>query len=842
MIQYRKNTVITAAALSCVLALGVSTVLAAGGAWESFLAFPPSASGRVDAVAIYNQDVLYVLGGQPYRCKPGCTDPESGAAHYLPLGDSQWLEGAPFDDKLEAPGGGVDGLGRTVAFGGRQGDSVSATDRAFIYSVELADQTEPSLARKNYTHTNFAHARDAQGRLYAIGGGPGKSADLAQPNVADVERYDAGSDTWTVLAPMPQARAGAAAVYDGQGHILVLGGYDALGSTRTATVFSYDIGADSWSELDALPDPGSGSNQFSDQRAALGIDGKIYIVGGLNGPVGAGASSAHVLTYEPVTATWGEAPAMSTPRHGHALVLGDAGWLYALGGRNGDVGLDTNERFDTNPGGSECLVPADCDDGLACNGAEYCVDGACLPGDAVVCDAGEICIAGGMCRSKRFDIVDLAAGLGGSGALAGGINSSGVAVGSWYSSTDGNWRGFRHEGGVTSDAGPGQLSAIADDGWMAGTNGNAFAIDPGNGQRSDLGTLGGSDSAALGVGDGGWVVGQSRTAANESRAFLVAGPGAPMQDLGTLGDYSIAHGVSPDGVVVGESLVTFYDPHAEPFTFDGNSSGATMQVMGGAYAAGSARGTNRSGGITGWVSHNVDNWGAAFIYDGATLQELPDVPGKTYSIGTALNNLGQVVGYAFGEWVYQPCCGNVWSNSIHVAYFYDGEEAVNLNQELPEDSGWLLTQATGINDRGDIVGNAIRNGVGTAFLLVPHDPGMVDQDGDSVADDVDNCPAVANPDQSDTDGDVLGDACDNCTAKANPDQLDSDADLYGNLCDGDFDNSGRVDRPDIRYFIDALGSSDPGADFNADGIVTKPDFLLFRPLIGKPPGPSGLVD
>ena len=89
--------------------LAVFPVFAEGGSWEAFLAFPPSASGRTDAVAIFKDGTLYVLGGQPYRCNGGgCTDPESGAADYLPLGESAWLQGAPFDDKLQALGGGVD--------------------------------------------------------------------------------------------------------------------------------------------------------------------------------------------------------------------------------------------------------------------------------------------------------------------------------------------------------------------------------------------------------------------------------------------------------------------------------------------------------------------------------------------------------------------------------------------------------------------------------------------------------------------------------------------------------------------------------------------------------------
>ena len=49
-----------------------------------------------------------------------------------------------------------------------------------------------------------------------------------------------------------------------------------------------------------------------------------------------------------------------------------------------------------------------------------------------------------------------------------------------------------------------------------------------------------------------------------------------------------------------------------------------------------------------------------------------------------------------------------------------------------------------------------------------------DRDQDGVADDADNCPDVANPDQSAIDGDALGDACD----------LDVDGDTLPNTTDG----------------------------------------------------------
>ncbi|MEW6199299.1 MAG: kelch repeat-containing protein [Planctomycetota bacterium] len=114
-----------------------------------------------------------------------------------------------------------------------------------------------------------------------------------------------------------------------------------------------------------------------------------------------------------------------------------------------------------------------------------------------------------------------------------------------------------------------------------------------------------------------------------------------------------------------------------------------------------------------------------------------------------------------------------------------------------------------------------------------------DTDRDGVADDEDNCPQVANPDQRDSDDDGVGDACDgcpadpdkiepgacgcgvpdadadgdgvpdcvdNCPTKRNADQLDADDDGIGDACDDD--QSGRpeptADSAFIRGLIDLL--------------------------------------
>jgi hypothetical protein len=132
----------------------------------------------------------------------------------------------------------------------------------------------------------------------------------------------------------------------------------------------------------------------------------------------------------------------------------------------------------------------------------------------------------------------------------------------------------------------------------------------------------------------------------------------------------------------------------------------------------------------------------------------------------------------------------------------DNDGVLDVNDAFPLDASESLdTDGDGIGNNADTdddndgvldVDEAAR---GTNPLLR-------DSDGDSRNDSVDNCPAVANPNQSDLDRDGQGDACDtdddgdgfadnadNCPLTPN-DQSNQDGDAFGDACDTDRDGDG----------------------------------------------------
>jgi len=94
-----------------------------------------------------------------------------------------------------------------------------------------------------------------------------------------------------------------------------------------------------------------------------------------------------------------------------------------------------------------------------------------------------------------------------------------------------------------------------------------------------------------------------------------------------------------------------------------------------------------------------------------------------------------------------------------------------------------------------------------AFLTFGGAAWAADTDGDGIADELDNCPAVANPTQRDTDGDGIGDRCDNCRLVANPLQEDADGDGVGDACDQCAGTTADVPQSDGSFRIAVSGTA-----------------------------------
>ncbi len=77
-------------------------------------------------------------------------------------------------------------------------------------------------------------------------------------------------------------------------------------------------------------------------------------------------------------------------------------------------------------------------------------------------------------------------------------------------------------------------------------------------------------------------------------------------------------------------------------------------------------------------------------------------------VGIAINNHREIVGSAVVIGIHYKSCPFIWKNGV----IYD------LNKLIPH-SRWMMTEADGINNRGQIIGSGIHDGKTQVFLLTP---------------------------------------------------------------------------------------------------------------------------
>src|SRR6266542_2426362 len=213
-------------------------------------------------------------------------------------------------------------------------------------------------------------------------------------------------------------------------------------------------------------------------------------------------------------------------------------------------------------------------------------------------------------------------------------------------------------------------------------------------QLTNLGALLGTNSYAHGINNQGQVVGYWRTT-NGVHAFLYSG--GVMIDLGALGDANAyALSINNPGQVVG-----FGETPDGIRAFLMGSGGVTnLGSLGGLNSY--AFGINGNAEVVGHI--DTPDGARAFLYRGGAVTNLGTL-GGTNSYAYGVNNLTQVAGSS----------ANGGHAGMH-AFLWQNGRLINLNSLVPENSGWELQEARGINDNGQIVGWGSHNGQERSFL------------------------------------------------------------------------------------------------------------------------------
>jgi probable HAF family extracellular repeat protein len=311
----------------------------------------------------------------------------------------------------------------------------------------------------------------------------------------------------------------------------------------------------------------------------------------------------------------------------------------------------------------------------------------------------------------------------------------------------------------------------------------ATASHPRSYSITDLGTLGGSFSAASAINNRGQIVGSSSLSVDTVfHAFLYSHgrmtdlfPGSANSDasdinnrgqiVGTLGSQaflysrgqviqfglgganSAAFGINDKGDVVGYASPPGADLDLHAFLYrHGQTIDLTPTLPGGEFGSFSiATDVNDRGAVVGYISP-FEIFQQPFLWRKGTLTDLPLVlPGDDIAVPFRINNSGEVVGFSLSFSDFEDHAvllshgqlislgpgvatslndrGQVVGNSVvsgtQAAFLYQKGTRIELNSLLPAGSGWILSFASDINDRGQIVGSGIHNGAFHAFLLSP---------------------------------------------------------------------------------------------------------------------------
>jgi probable HAF family extracellular repeat protein len=255
-----------------------------------------------------------------------------------------------------------------------------------------------------------------------------------------------------------------------------------------------------------------------------------------------------------------------------------------------------------------------------------------------------------------------------------------------------------------------------------------------NGSMTPLATLGGYNGSASAINNRGEVAGNAETATTDSTC--------PPYDP-TQGQYQVlqdkpvvwenghikqlpTYGGDPDGFAIA------INDHGQVAGASGACS--TFNLINGLYLSpthallwdhGRVTNLGSLGGSFGNQAHGINERGQVvgssdlagdavfhgFVWNRSTgMQDIPPVPGDTYSVALAINDRGVVTGVSIDSTF----------TTLHAFVVVDGVPT-DLNTRISDDSPLQLQTACGINSRGEITGLAVEKSTGQyrGYLAIP---------------------------------------------------------------------------------------------------------------------------
>lgn len=274
--------------------------------------------------------------------------------------------------------------------------------------------------------------------------------------------------------------------------------------------------------------------------------------------------------------------------------------------------------------------------------------------------------------------------------------------------------GLKDLGGSTNNfLGGSAAFGLNDLGEVVGTSNRPFSPVPccdaflwsSSGKIQDLGTLPGCAATGIGINDRGEVAGISEPDtlpgnASDCHPFLWNSTNG-IQDLGLPPGAIVAGvgGINNAGVIAGGYIsASDFSQHSYIWTSRGGFRDLGIPQS-------EAAGVNNKGHVVGrYNTCSFCGKGRAFLWDRQHgVRDLGVLPGQTNSYGLALNVYDQVVGFS-GPYAF------LWTKATGM---------LNLNDLINSSSGWQLYTATGINAKGQIVGQGTLNSEEHGFKLIP---------------------------------------------------------------------------------------------------------------------------